>query len=331
MTDEQQPTAVPTDRTVLRWLRAGLAGVCLLAWSSAPATAQAPTLELRRGDRIVLVGNTLAERMQHFNHFEAFLMARFPDLELVVRNLGWSADTITLQPRPLNFGDAATHLQRQKADVVIAFFGLNESFDGEPGLAQFEIDLDVYLKTHRTARYNGLSAPRLALVSPLAHERLARPIHVDVDGRNRDLARYTDVMRRVATRNEVPFVDLFTPTLALFATAPSPLTINGIHVNEEGDREVAALLLRGLGFGEVPRQPDAEWTTALDTLRDTIRDKNREFFHRWRPVNAEYIVGRRVEPFGSVNFPGEMQQLDDMVAERDQRIWSRARGLRRDQ
>jgi hypothetical protein len=94
---------------------------------------------------------------------------------------------------------------------------------------------------------------------------------------------------------------------------------------------VAALLLRAFGFGEVPQQPDPEWTTALDTLRDTIRDKNREFFHRWRPVNAEYIVGRRVEPFGSVNFPGEMQQLDDMVAERDQRIWSSARGLRRDQ
>ena len=43
-----------------------------------------------------------------FNHFETSLLARFPTLELTVRNLGWSGDTPALQPRPLNFGDAAS-------------------------------------------------------------------------------------------------------------------------------------------------------------------------------------------------------------------------------
>ena len=71
-------------------------------------TARAETrLELRARDRIVLVGNTLAERMQLFNHFETLLATRFPDLQLTVRNLGWSGDTVALQPRPLNFGDHA--------------------------------------------------------------------------------------------------------------------------------------------------------------------------------------------------------------------------------
>ena len=41
--------------------------------------------------------------MQYFNHFETQLMTRHPDLQLSVRNLGWSGDTLTLQPRPLNF------------------------------------------------------------------------------------------------------------------------------------------------------------------------------------------------------------------------------------
>ena len=67
----------------------------------------------------------------------------------------------------------------------------------------------------------------------------------------------------------------------------------------------------------------------LEALREVIRDKNQQFFYRWRPVNAEYVVGRRVEPFGSVNFPGEMKQLDEMVAARDRRIWQRAQALRR--
>ena len=79
------------------------------------ARAQSPPLELRQGDRIVLLGNTTAERLQQYNNFETLLMARFPDLDLVVRNLGWSGDTITLQPRPLNFGDAADASARPEA------------------------------------------------------------------------------------------------------------------------------------------------------------------------------------------------------------------------
>ncbi len=48
----------------------------------------------------------------------------------------------------------------------------------------------------------------------------------------------------------------------------------------------------------------------LDALREAIRDKNQQFFYRYRFLNAEYVVGRRLEPFGSVNFPPEMKQLD---------------------
>ena len=301
---------------------------CLLCAPARPASAQSASLELRANDRIVFVGNTLAERMQLFNHFETLLMTRFPALQLSVRNLGWSGDTITLQPRPLNFGDAARHLTEQKADVIIAFFGLNESFDGEAGLAAFERDLDTYLATHKAARYNGREAPRLALVSPIAHERLAHLRHVDVDARNRELARYTEAMKRVAAQQGVTFVDLYTPSRAAMERAETPLTINGIHVNEHGDRIVAGLLMAGLGVGPAAtREASTAETRGLDELREDIRDKNQQFFYRWRPLNAEYVVGRRVDPFGSVNFPGEMRELDRMVSDRDKKIWKRAKAL----
>jgi lysophospholipase L1-like esterase len=307
-----------------------LGSLALAVTIASTASAQTPRLDLHSGDHIVLVGNTLAERMQMFNHFEARLMTRFPDLDLVVRNLGWSADTITLQPRPLNFGDAATHLREQQADVMLMFFGLNESYDGEAGLAKFEKDLEAYLGTQQQARYNGRSAPQLALVSPIAHERLARlAAYLDVDAQNRMLARYVDVMRRVAARRNVLFVDLFTPTQKAMASAAAPLTINGIHVNDEGDRVVADLLMEGLGFGPPPAQVlSAPQQEQLDYLRETIRDKNQQFFYRYRPVNAEYVVGRRVEPFGSVNFPPEMKQLDAIVADRDKSIWSQAHAIK---
>src|SRR4051812_29763478 len=108
---------------------ATLAAAALLS-GARPVAAQ-PRLALRPHDRVLLVGNTLAERQQLFNHFEASLLLSYPDLELTVRNLGWSGDTPALQPRPLNFGDAASHLAEQRADVIVAFFGLNESFAGE--------------------------------------------------------------------------------------------------------------------------------------------------------------------------------------------------------
>jgi lysophospholipase L1-like esterase len=292
------------------------------------AAAQSPPLELHKGDRIVLLGNTMAERLQQFNNFETLLAARFPDLDLVVRNLGWSGDTITLQPRPLNFGDAAKHLQEQKPDVILAFFGLNESFDGEAGLAAFEKHLDQYLASLTAAGDGQHAAPRVALISPLAHERLPRLApYVDAEARNRALGRYTDTMRKVAAQRHVTFVDVFTPTSKLMPRATAPLTINGVHLNEAGDRVVAGLLMQGLGFSQAGG-PAAASPAQFDTLRDLVREKNQQFFYRWRPVNAEYVVGRRVEPFGAVNFPTEMRQLDEIVTGCDQRIWAQARAMR---
>jgi lysophospholipase L1-like esterase len=289
--------------------------------------AAEPPLTFQPRDHVVLVGNTLAERQMLFNHFEASLLSRFPALELTVRNLGWSGDTPALQPRPLNFGDAAQHLTAQKADVILAFFGLNESFAGEAGVAAFEHDLEAWVRQQRAARYNGRTAPRLVLVSPIAQERLARLVHVDVEARNRELARYTESMRALAARLEVPFVDVFTPMRKAMAAAPEPLTINGIHLNETGDRAFAEVLMTALGFEPAPSDTSAAAIKAFETLRQQVKDKNQLWFYRFRPLNAEYVVGRRVNPFGSVNFPGEMKRLDERIGDADKRIWRQARAV----
>ena len=310
-------------------LATGLLSALLAAWCSlAEVRAQTPALELRQGDTVVFLGNTLAERMQYFNHFETLLMLRFPQLQLRIRNLGWSGDALTLQPRPLNFGDAAKHLHQQKADVILAFFGASESFAGEAGIPRFEHDLESYLRAHAAASYNGRTPPRLALISPVAHEKLPHLVHVDAVARNKDLERYTAAMRAVAAREKVAFVDLFTPTHAAMARAVTPLTDNGIHLNDAGDRIVAELLMEGLGF----MPPGTATATGpklrqIEALRAEIREKNQQFFYRWRPLNAEYVVGRRVEPFGSVSFPPEMRQLDEIVTDLDNRIWKQAKAI----
>jgi lysophospholipase L1-like esterase len=286
-----------------------------------------PRLTLEPHDRVMLVGNTLAERQMLFNHFETSLLARFPSLELTVRNLGWSGDTPSLQPRPLNFGDAATHLAAQKADVILGFFGLNESFGGEAGVAPFEKELEAWVAQHRAARYNGRTAPRIVLVSPIAQETIARLVHVDADARNRELARYTEAMRALAARLDVAFVDVFTPMRAAMAKAPAPLTINGIHLNETGDKVFAEVLMTALGFEPAPADTSGSAVKAFEALREQVRAKNQLWFYRFRPLNAEYVVGRRVNPFGSVNFPGEMKRLDERIGDADKRIWRQARAV----
>src|SRR6185503_7689396 len=62
----------------------------------------ASALDLQKGDRVCVVGNTFGERMQFSGYFETLLHARHPDKEIVVRNLSWSADTLMLRPRPLD-------------------------------------------------------------------------------------------------------------------------------------------------------------------------------------------------------------------------------------
>ncbi len=275
--------------------------------------SERPTLELRDGDTVAVVGGTLVERMASFGYFETLLRGAHPELELRVRCLGWSGDTVSLRPRPLNFGDLHDHLGRIEADVVVLCYGGVEAFDGEAGLPAFRDGLAALVEELRASR-QGDEAPRLALVSPIACEDLGDPLP-PADERNRLIALYTDAVRSVADGGALPFVDLFAPSLRLYAEAgATPLTINGLHLNAEGAKRLAPALLAGLAGAS------ASWDDAAEETRALVVAKNREWFLRWRPVNGEYVFGRRAEPFGVVSFPPEMEVLDERVAALDRRI-----------
>ncbi len=113
--------------------------------------------------------------MQHDGWLETYLHTRFPQLELSIRNLGFSADEINKRPRNDNFGDADKHLTHSKADVIWAFFGYNESFAGAAGVDAFKNELTKFIDHTLSQKYNGKSAPRLVLFTPIAHENLKSP------------------------------------------------------------------------------------------------------------------------------------------------------------
>jgi lysophospholipase L1-like esterase len=52
------------------------------------------------------------------------------------------------------------------------------------------------------------------------------------------LAAYTLAMAQVAKEKGVPFLDLFSATQKMYDSTTEPLTINGVHLNNEGNRRL---------------------------------------------------------------------------------------------
>ncbi|MBM4004646.1 MAG: azurin [Planctomycetes bacterium] len=284
------------------------------------------SLEFKPGEHICIIGNGLGERMQHFGHLEALIHARFPQHELVFRNLAYSGDEVagwqdgSRRLRSMSFGSQDEwlagsapvpqpaklskrdegkvrgnrfELTDTRADVIFAFYGYNESYAGESGLPRFRQELTDFLKHTLGQKYNGKSAPRIVLFSPTPLELSSDPNLPNaamVAATNARIKSYVAVMAEVAKENGVPFVDLFAPAVrGAFAKANAePLTINGLHLNERGDNYIAELAYQGL-FGSAAPQTSA----ALASLRKAVNDKNWYWFHRYRVTDGFSTYGDR--------------------------------------
>ena len=309
------------------------------------AVLPAQTLQLQKGDNIAYVGSGLADRQQHYGNLEALIHQAHADKELVIRNLGFSGDEVHTRHRSdevptleyfldMKPGDLTTKSGNTTvtyhagahfhANVLLAYWGFNESFRGPEGLEDFKKNLDSFLKKHLAADY-GKGKPRIVLFSPIAHEDMKSP---DFDAKiaarnNKNLELYTAGMAEVAKANGVQFVDLFHPTAQLFTGSARRLTINGIHLNTEGDAAVAAIQFKAL-FGQAAPAVDAKVLAA-------VNDKSTEWHHRYRTVDQFNIYGQRsrikYEGIDNATVIGrELANRDIKTANRDKSIWAAAQG-----
>jgi hypothetical protein len=236
-------------------------------------------LDPEQNSNIVFVGNTFAVALQENNYLESLLYKSFPDRNLKVRNLAWSADEVNLQARPVNFGTLDQHLQQQKADVIFACFGLNEAFQGPDSLASFQHFLARYLGYLQQQKYNGHSNPQIILVSPIAHEKLGGFLP-DPAEHNQHLKLYTQGMREVAKELGVPFIDLYQPTAKLMERGNDTLTSNGIHLTDRGFKQVSEIMAQALNL------PFSTWRAdpPSNRLRKAIAVKTSISFTCTRPA-----------------------------------------------
>ncbi len=277
------------------------------------------------GDHVVLIGNALADRMQHDGWLEAYLQAELPDLQLVIRNQGFAGDRIDHRPRVEGFPNPDDYLGLSQAEVIIAMFGYNESFDADP--EGFGAALQAWIDHTRQQDYSGEGPPRIVLVSPIAHEDLDDPNLPDGRENNGRLAAYAETMQAVADDNDVPFIDVFGPSQELYQGSDTPLTINGVHLNHAGNRAIAEVIVGRL----LGRHPQVDENT-LEAVRQAVLDKNWHWFNRFRTTDGNDVWGTRStlaftdEQTNYEVLQQELVQLDVMAANRDAVIWAAARG-----
>jgi putative membrane-bound dehydrogenase-like protein len=278
--------------------------------------------QFKKGDRVALIGNALGERLQTNGDFEAPLQTLYPQLELSVRNLCISGDQVDHFPRSKGFTPMMAYLQHVKADVIVCFFGYNESFADKP--EEHRKKLVTFVRKLRAYQPNGVSSPRIVLVSPIAHEDLNDPNLPDGKDNNRRLASYVDATRQAADDAGVAFVDLFATSKALYAGHDAPLTINGIHLTDAGGALIGRAIAESLS-GKKVGESDA-------ALVNVIKTKNEAWFERYRAVNGNDMWGSRswlkyVDDQSNADvLQQELIILDAITANHDRRVWAKAQG-----
>ena len=128
-------------------------------------------LKISKDSHIVLIGNNLGSRMMNYGFFETEVQLKFPDSALVIRNMCDGGNTPGFRPHsgresPWAFPGADQfytelaknsgsqgHLETPdqwltnlQADVIIALFGYNESFQGADGVDRFKDELKAFIK-----------------------------------------------------------------------------------------------------------------------------------------------------------------------------------------
>ncbi|MBT5927757.1 MAG: hypothetical protein HOH33_14175, partial [Verrucomicrobia bacterium] len=125
-------------------------------------------LNFQDGDRVSIIGNSLASRLQYSGWLETLIQSRSEGKHLTFRNLGFPGDQVAKRPRNKGYMTPEEYLTHCESDVIFAMFGYNESFAGKEGLDSFRQSLREMIDAYRELKPNGKSAPRMVLFSPIA-------------------------------------------------------------------------------------------------------------------------------------------------------------------
>ncbi len=302
-----------------------------------------PLLIVSPNETIVLLGNNLGSRMLHYGYFETEMQLRFPSDSLRIRNMCNPGDTPGFRPHssrstPWAFSGAEKFqtelaktsgsegifeypdqwLTRLEADAIIAFFGYNESFEGEEGLENFKNELQAFITHTKNQKYNGNSSPDLLLVSPIAFEDRSDSFDLpNGKQQNLNLKLYTNAIKEIALHNQVPFIDAYNPSSIWYSE--DNLTIDGSQLNQRGYKRFSSFIANAItGDKKIAIEEKRK------AINEAVNEKNFFWHNDYKIPNGVHVNGRRHAPFGPDNYPYEIEKIRQMTAIRDTAIWSTA-------
>ncbi|MGM9510224.1 SGNH/GDSL hydrolase family protein [Larkinella sp. GY13] len=215
-----------------------------LAVAQTNPVAPNPPFELKNGDRVVFLGNSLFEDDMQFGYLELALTTRFPDRDVTFRNLGWTGDNVfgvarsTITNPPTGYDLLMEHLTKAKPTLVFLGFGGIEAQDGEAGLPVFRDGLAKLIdKIDQLGAKTILLSPIPILSADTPENRAKRNAMLEV---------YASAMAKMASERSTPFINLFKPIQEV--SQKTAITEDGIHLNETGYYYLATLLEKSLGL-----------------------------------------------------------------------------------
>jgi len=200
--------------------------------------------EVKEGDRVLLLGDTLLEREGSYGYFETRMQEQFADRHFIVRNLAFSADTplgwsrASFDPAAKGFERLKEQIALVKPSVVFLGYGMAASlqeitdrsndptlnpdpvrYGVEPMSApRFKKELAQLMDTiveisgapATDAAPQAPSPVRFVLLSPIPHEDLRelKPGLPDPAPHNQLLAQYTKAIEELAKERGARFVPL---------------------------------------------------------------------------------------------------------------------------
>ena len=274
----------------------------------------------RDGERVAVVGNGTAERMNLYGHVETSFHLATSNRPTMFRNFAWPADEVANQQRPSNYTTIDNPLDVYSPTTLICMFGMNESFQGtsEEAIQGFVSQYRDYLQSQRQRFQDDALGPRFVIVSPIAFESSNDPLQPTGLQENANLRAYSSAIERMCREDGLPFVDLFTPTSDAFGAEPGlQYTVNGLTPNEQGEQLMAKWITKALfPAANVPKAGSDKY----ELVRKWINDK--AWFHQqdYRMLNGWYVYGGR-RTWDTETFPTEYRKIRKMVAVRDQYVW----------
>ncbi|MCF0057025.1 GDSL-type esterase/lipase family protein [Dyadobacter sp. CY356] len=210
----------------------------------ARAQSKIPVFDLRDGDRVVFLGNSLFENDFQYGYLELALTTRFPEKNVTFRNLGWSGDNVwgdgrsTFTNPPTAYEHLMQNIAKTRPTVVFLGYGGVEAQEGEAGLPHFKDGLNNLLN-----KIDSLGAKTILLSTiPV----MSGDTSINLSKRNADLELYASAIAKIAADRGKQFIDIYKPILE--AGKKTTIIENGVHLNKTGYYYLANVLENGLGF-----------------------------------------------------------------------------------